>query len=92
MLRARRPVATCNTMSKADTARRVQQSRHRMRARGMRLVQFWVPDTRAPGFAEELARQCRALAENPDPELDAWLDQLNEETFAALDAAEARGE
>lgn len=63
-----------------------------MRARGMRLVQFWVPDTRAPGFAEELARQCRVLAKNPDPELDAWLDQLNEETFAALDAAEARGE
>ena len=28
----------------------------------MRLVQIWVPDTRAPGFADELARQCQALA------------------------------
>jgi len=79
-------------MSKTHTAERVQQSRDRMRARGMRLVQFWVPDTRAPGFAEELARQCRVLAEHPDRELDDWLDQLNEETFAELDAAEASGE
>jgi len=69
----------------------VQQIRERMRARGMRLVQFWVPDTRAPGFAEELARQCRVLAEHPDRELDTWLDQLNEETLADLDAREARG-
>jgi len=75
-------------MSRTNTARRVQQSRERMRARGMRLVQFWVPDTRAPGFAEELARQCRVLAEHPDRELDTWLDQLNEETLADLDARE----
>jgi len=79
-------------MSKTNTARRVQQSRKRMRERGMRLVQFWVPDTRAPGFAEELARQCRVLAEHPDRELDTWLDQLNEETLADLDAAETRSE
>ena len=75
-------------MSKTNTARRVQQSRKRMRERGMRLVQFWVPDTRAPGFAEELARQCRVLAEHPDHELDTWLDQLNEETLADLEARE----
>jgi hypothetical protein len=79
-------------MSRTNTARRVQQSRERMRERGMRLVQFWVPDTRAPGFAEELARQCRLLAEHPDRELDNWLDQLNEETLADLDAAETHRE
>ena len=79
-------------MSKTNTAERVRQSRDRMRARGLRLVQFWVPDTRAPGFAEELARQCRVLAEHPDRELDDWLDQLNKETFAELDAAEAGSE
>jgi hypothetical protein len=28
----------------------------------MRPVQIWVPDTSAPGFAEEAARQCRLLA------------------------------
>jgi hypothetical protein len=32
------------------------------------------------------------LAEHPDREVDAWLDQLNEETLADLDAAEARDE
>lgn len=78
-------------MGKSTTAKRVQQSRDRMRARGLRLVQFWVPDTRAPGFAEELARQCRALAERPDRELDEWLDRLNEETLAEVDEADARG-
>lgn len=59
-----------------------------MRARGMRLVQFWVPDTRAPGFAEELARQCRALAEweaTPDgrEEIAFW-DQAQADALADL--------
>jgi hypothetical protein len=32
-----------------------------MRADGLRVVQFWVPDTRLPGIAAELRRQCLAL-------------------------------
>ena len=48
---------------RSATAKRVARSRQRMRKKGLRLVQFWVPDTRAPGFAEELARQCRAEAD-----------------------------
>jgi hypothetical protein len=32
-----------------------------MRAKGMRLLQMWVPDTQAPGFAEEARRQSRSL-------------------------------
>ena len=47
-----------------DTSNKVTGSRQRMRAAGMRPVQFWVPDTRAPGFAIELQRQCRALQGN----------------------------
>jgi Antitoxin MazE-like len=75
-------------MSKGDTAERVQRSRDRMRAKGMRLVQIWVPDTRAPGFAEEAARQCRLLAEweaTPEgrAEIEFW-DQLQAETLADL--------
>lgn len=35
--------------------------RERLRAAGLRPVQFWVPDTRAPGFAAQLRRQCLAL-------------------------------
>ena len=44
-----------------ETSNKVARSRQRMREAGMRPVQFWVPDTRAPGFAAEVQRQCRAL-------------------------------
>jgi hypothetical protein len=30
---------------------------------GMRPIQIWVPDTRAPGFAEEYQRQMRNIIE-----------------------------
>jgi hypothetical protein len=30
---------------------KVTRSRERMRAAGLRPVQFWVPDTRLPGYA-----------------------------------------
>jgi hypothetical protein len=36
--------------------------RERMRAAGLRPVQIWVPDSRAPGFAEKCRRQARAVA------------------------------
>ena len=36
--------------------------RQRMRAAGLRPVQIWVPDTRAPGFAETCQRQAAAVA------------------------------
>jgi len=31
--------------------------RKKMRASGLRLVQFWLPDTHSAGFAEEATRQ-----------------------------------
>jgi len=59
-----------------------------MRARGMRLVQIWVPDTRAAGFAEELARQCRVLADweaTPGGRAEmAFWDQAQAEALANL--------
>lgn len=33
-----------------------------MRASGLRLIEIWVPDTRAPGFAEEARRQSLLVA------------------------------
>jgi hypothetical protein len=44
--------------------------RTRMRAKGLRPVQFWVVDTRNPEFAKELNRQCQILNDTPD-EIDA---------------------
>lgn len=40
---------------------KVTRSRARMRAAGMRPVQFWVPDTRLPGFAADVRMQCLAI-------------------------------
>ena len=49
-------------MSKSS-AERVREARNKLRAAGLRPVQIWVPDTTAPGFAAEAARQARLLAE-----------------------------
>ncbi|HWE65463.1 MAG TPA: antitoxin MazE family protein [Acidimicrobiales bacterium] len=49
-------------MSDTGSRRRVNEHRARLRAQGMRPVQIWVPDDRAPGFAEEAHCQSRAVA------------------------------
>ena len=54
---------TCNTMS-MTVRDRVSDYRSRMRAQGYRPVQIWVPDVRAPGFAEEARRQADLVASN----------------------------
>jgi hypothetical protein len=50
--------------SAAKNRQKTRDWRARMRARGLRPIQIWVPDTRAPGFAAEAARQMRVLAES----------------------------
>ncbi len=50
---SRRPVAP---------KKRMATYRERMRSAGLRPIQIWVPDTRAPGFAEICRRQARAIA------------------------------
>ncbi len=47
--------STHNSHSKTN------RHRERMRAAGLRPVQFWVPDTRAPEFAALVREQCRNL-------------------------------
>lgn len=41
---------------------RVGEYRHRMRARGYRPVQVWVPDVRTEQFAREARRQAALVA------------------------------
>jgi hypothetical protein len=65
-------------MKKDDAAARsVQLYRARMRQSGLRLVQLWVPDTRAPGFAEECRRQSRVAARHRrvEGEITNWIDE-----------------
>lgn len=49
----------------ANPAPRMKLYRDRLRAAGLRPIQLWVPDTRAPGFAAECRRQSAALAHDP---------------------------
>ena len=55
---------------------RVQKHRDNLRHAGLRPIQIWVPDTRAPGFAEECRRQSLIIrkAEEHDEELQEFLD------------------
>jgi hypothetical protein len=49
-------------MDRVSGSDRVKRRRDKMRAAGLRPVQIWVPDTRAPGFAAECRRQCELIA------------------------------
>ncbi len=44
-----------------SSTNKVTRSRERMRDAGLRPVQFWVPDTRLPGFAADVRMQCLAI-------------------------------
>jgi hypothetical protein len=51
-----------------------------MRKSGLRLVQLWVPDTRAPGFVEECRRQSQAAMKNRrlEDETMTWIEQTRD--------------
>lgn len=40
---------------------KVARHRDRLRASGLRPVQFWVPDTRSPEFVAQVQQQCKNL-------------------------------
>jgi hypothetical protein len=50
----------------SNTKMRVYRSR--LRAQGLRPVQIWVPDVKAPGFSSDIRRQIRRLS--PEQEAD----------------------
>ena len=65
----------------SSNARRVQRRRDKLRPQGMRPLQIWVPDTRAPGFAEEAARQARLIAETTTEEEIDYLDRMADDVL-----------
>ncbi len=79
------PMATAST-----SAERVAKRRAALRAQGLRPVQIWVPDTRAPGFAEEYARQAAIAdaANRADPELRQIEETVAADIAEHLDALE----
>ncbi|MFM9973126.1 MAG: antitoxin MazE family protein [Beijerinckiaceae bacterium] len=72
---------TASARQKADPEKNRRKSREwraKMRAKGLRPVQLWVIDTRAPGFAEEARRQALAIANSPSAAEDqAWVDAVS---------------
>jgi hypothetical protein len=64
----------------SSTARSVQRYRTRMKRAGLRLVQLWIPDTRARGFAEECRRQSRAASKHrrTEEQILTWLDETRD--------------
>ena len=79
-------------MAAASTsAQRVAKRRAALRAQGLRPIQIWVPDTRAPGFAEEYARQAAiaGAANRADPELRQIEEAVAADIAEHLDVLEA---
>ncbi|MBB3964592.1 antitoxin MazE family protein [Rhizobium metallidurans] len=64
----------------------VRKRQETLKAAGMRPVRIWVPDTRAPGFAEECRRQSLLIAKAD--ETDADLGSFMDEALADIDDEE----
>lgn len=56
-----------------SNTRAVQQDRAQLRAKGLRPVQLWLPDTRSRKFAAQVAHDIAVLA-RLGPEDEAMLD------------------
>ena len=57
-------------IAKQDGLDKFRRLRADRKARGMKLLRIWVPDPKAPGFAEEARRQAALLRGAPE-ELEA---------------------
>jgi hypothetical protein len=56
----------------------VQEHRQRLRAQGLRPIQIWVPDVRAPTFQSEAHRQSLAVAASSHAQHDqAFIDAVS---------------
>jgi hypothetical protein len=71
--------------------RKMSDYRQRMRERGLRQVQFWVPDVTAPQVQEELREEIRKLRAHPSTaDGDMFLDAALAELVAELTALEGK--
>ena len=62
-----------------SSRKKVQDHRKRLRKKGLRPIQIWVPDVRSKAFAAEARRQSRAVARSPHAAEDqAFVDAISE--------------
>ena len=74
---------TATPNRKQGSRERVRSYRDRMRARGLRPIQIWVPDTRTAHFAEEAHRQSLAVAQSGrEHEDQAFIDAISDDDGA----------
>jgi hypothetical protein len=68
------------TASAKSTSRdKVRAHRERLRRRGLRPIQLWVPDVRSRSFAREARRQSRLVAASAfEREDQAFVDAISE--------------
>lgn len=81
MASARKPksarVAEATRVPK-PTRLKVQEHRERLRSQGLRPIQIWVPDVRAPAFRSEAHRQSLAVAASAHARRDqAFIDAVS---------------
>jgi len=69
-------------MSKAAGRESVERYRLKMRKAGLRPVQIWLPDIRAPGFKAECRKQSRAAAAAAGGEdhVLTWISEVQDTT------------
>ena len=61
------------------TREKVRAYRERLRRQGLRPIQIWVPDVRAPGFQAKAHRQALAVAQSPkEAEDQAFIDAVSD--------------
>ena len=67
-------------MATASPSRdKVRNHRARMKAKGMKLVQYWVPDVTSPEFKEQAHRESLLIANSPHEADDqAFIDSISE--------------
>jgi hypothetical protein len=67
------------TTRSKSSREKVSAHRKRLRQQGLRPIQIWVPDMRAPGFAAEARRQSRAVAKSSCAKRDQdFVDAVSE--------------
>lgn len=73
------PDAGDRSPRRVAVALRARRRRAALRAAGLRPVQIWVPDTRAPGFSEACRRQSLLLRGDPQEAgvLD-WIEAVSD--------------
>ncbi|MBK5299114.1 MAG: antitoxin MazE family protein [Vicinamibacteria bacterium] len=68
-----------STSTKSTSRDKVRAHRERLRRRGLRPIQIWVPDVSSRTFAREARRQSRLVATSPsEHDEQAFIDAISD--------------